>query len=165
MPLSDVPLARAISVPGDGSISLSTGSCQIQTQRASSNGAAMRVPGKDRVPNQEEKDFHSFHRDHSQTSAGSETFHHHHEGNYGQCLSGRCQLEPGDVRGLGCLRVGAAWSEWEGARLSRSHSAGQELGETGSHPAQGCPNQRALSCSGSGTGTGSTCIPTGAHRA
>lgn len=47
----------------------------------------------------------------------------------------------------------AAWSEWEGARLSRSHSAGQELGETGSDLAQGCPSQGALSCSRWGTGS------------
>lgn len=75
-----------------------------ETQRARRNGAAVRVPGKDCVPEQEEKDFHSFHREDSQTTAGSKTFHHH-EGNHWKCLSARRQLEPGDVRGLGC--------EWE----------------------------------------------------
>lgn len=48
-----------------------------ETQRARRNGAAVRVPGKDCVPEQEEKDFHSFHREDRQTTAGSKTFYHH----------------------------------------------------------------------------------------
>lgn len=98
-PLSDVPLAWAISVPEEGSISLSTGSCQLRTRSAP--GEMLRWGCLERTAFQTTRRTIS-----TAFTEGSETFHHRrHEGNYWQRLSGRCPLEPGDVRGLGC--------EWE----------------------------------------------------
>lgn len=71
-----------------------------ETQRARRNGAVVKAPGKGWAQNQDKKDFHSFQRADSQTTAGSKTFHCQHEGSHWKCLAGWCRLEPGGTRGF-----------------------------------------------------------------
>lgn len=94
-PLSDVPLARAVPVPEQGSISLSTGSHQPQRRRV----LQQRGLGRAKLKGKGRKARPASRQAHRQSTAECTALHCHHGGTPRAHPAGRWWLEPGSTGG------------------------------------------------------------------